>query len=877
MPPAPTAPTDTGVGDMAAGDVAAPAPNPWAPKADSQPPPPAGAPQPTAPPGGAAPPPGQTTAPATTPTGSPDPAQAQPAWAASPSHQAAHPNVPQAGTTGWAVPGHGQAATPPLDVATPDSPGKRPRWLLPLIGLVALMIAAVIAVSIVSGRSGSGTGASDPETALNQFISSLETGDLLGTAEVLNPDETRPFIRMAENTGDLPSRIGFEKFIPDDDSDVSFDVRRNDVDLSVDQISDDVAKVELTGGEFVVQGTTTDSDLDIRSLLFLPLEVVGESVVDSELDLLVPADEVIEPVDEPEVPGDPDAVVYQVDEWAESLGHDPFMMAIRRNGRWYLSPAYTIAEYLRLDDRGRRADFDAPGEATGAASPEEAVERMLDELVRGDLEDSLGLIDPTGLAVVHAYADSLFDAEVRDDFRLNTLDADIDVDRFEVTTTELGNDLHKVVIADFVIDTDDDRGDRQRFSFDGGCLVRETTEGSSESCLGELANDATTPQELALARIAPRNLFVVVREHDGGFFIDPLETVAQYLIEGANDLDSEVLEGFGITEPQRTELDEVSSGMLGSSLEVDRYVSETDSLPIAVRVKNTSTDGSDLTVNVMVEGRIESDTVPPGGQIARATLDPTALGVVEVRARSNNAIDEALDASYEVSFVAIPDDAELVPDGAAEGTLAENEVRLLDVNLDNGDLLNLDLEDSSLVVYQPSRFSVTGFGSGTSFNDGSGNYQVFADGLHRVVIVGNSDSATYELGLNRLEEVPPIEAPPPVPIEVPGTDPVELPAEGVAATYDLAQNQELTFWLPAGPVEVTVIPTPGSEDLDLVLEFEPDPFDDFPDTSPLTVDTNFAGEPETISVEVDPEMSSQVRVRGFLGGGGNFEISWQAR
>ena len=77
-----------------------------------------------------------------------------------------------------------------------------------------------------------------------------------------------------------------------------------------------------------------------------------------------------------------------------------FVVTVRHDGRWYVSPAYTALEYAREADGGPAAEFGSAKAADlGADTPENAVSDALHALQAGNWDRLMALAPPDELPV----------------------------------------------------------------------------------------------------------------------------------------------------------------------------------------------------------------------------------------------------------------------------------------------------------------------------------------------------------------------------------------------------------------------------------------------------------------------------------------------
>ena len=254
-------------------------------------------------------------------------------------------------------------------IAPPAPAPSRAPWILAVVGAVVLLAGGGFFALSALGASG---GADSPEQAVDELIEALDNEDFVTMAELLEPAERRA-IAEPVITEILPElvRIGVFDDSVNDGTVGGVDFEYTDVEYRVDSVADnpDLVHVFFTGGEFA-------SELDADGL---PLgsrfrEFLGNDLQDEPRQ--------VEPIQAADVP-----IVF-----------------VERDGRWFVSMMFTMAENARLaTGQPLPVAADAPI-ALGSESPEAAVEALFGEVVDLDLEGLIGRMDPEELAVLYRYA-----------------------------------------------------------------------------------------------------------------------------------------------------------------------------------------------------------------------------------------------------------------------------------------------------------------------------------------------------------------------------------------------------------------------------------------------------------------------------------------
>ena len=242
-------------------------------------------------------------------------------------------------------------------------------------GIGASIAALVGAVGFTAvALTGAGTaGAASPEAAVRAFLEATAEEDILGMIDALDPAEV-PAARAGSEQGraeavdaDLLSE-GFSL-----DGLDGFDVAFDQLDLVTETLADGLAVVNVAAGS-----TTWTFDPATFPLGEQLQEAFGDDLAVTTdgadlLDLVSPA----------------------------------MLATVERDGRWYVSVSYTLAEYAR-----QSADLAMPDTqltAVGADSPEAAADEFFSNLVSLDLAGALATAAPGEGDALLRYAPLLID------------------------------------------------------------------------------------------------------------------------------------------------------------------------------------------------------------------------------------------------------------------------------------------------------------------------------------------------------------------------------------------------------------------------------------------------------------------------------------
>lgn len=416
--------------------------------------------------------------------------------------------------------------------ASSDDGSKSRRGLL--LGVGALVLVAglgFLAFRFFSG--GAAGGASSPEAAIDQLITSVNERDAVGFVEVFDPDEIDAWFGSFE-----PALADFEEIdddgvVTNDLSDAytsifeSFDYTLTgpdgaDVTYQVEPLgdADTISRVRIEGLDFEVLTGEADSAI-IFSEGSNP-EAVDVSEFDGSrlelrdergglaLRLLVPGEST-------------------VDEFADDVHLD--LITVQKDGKWYVSIGYSIIEAAR--EGGGFDSFVSPdygrafalvdNQEGGAESPEAVVQQFFTSVETFDYETMILLTDPYATPYLHDYQplidNEVDEAERRDavaEANLRFDDLDLQVSEWEGRTLVTFDDLS----ASF---------SDGRFSLDTAswCVTVEDDFDRERVCAREGIQDLLfeAGSNLNADRFIPEETGLIVVERNGRWYLSPLATM----------------------------------------------------------------------------------------------------------------------------------------------------------------------------------------------------------------------------------------------------------------------------------------------------------------------------------------------------------------
>jgi len=378
------------------------------------------------------------------------------------------------------------------DGAQSDVPGQRPRrrW----IALTALVAgAAILGVAgwLIVGAIFGGGGAATPEAAVRSLADALNKKDPAAAMAMLAPDEVRMFSKLVTDTETRATAIGFAK---QGSTFAGVDLSLTGLQLHVEQLSADVARVDITSGSLTVKAN--NSDLTTRSQGALRSAKFTDATVTA-------ADLRFRNADGQDAPG--------------------FVMVVRQDGGWYVSPLYTAGQLITEQEGNHTPSFTTQEwKPVAQADPESAVRAFLQ--AAGSLDPGkIAQAVPEGeAAAVTAYSRLLTDLPGRAPGG-DLSKVSLRVDDIKSTVDDLGKGIATVTV-DSLDTTVTTTRDQYRVRVDQSCVQ---TNEDPESCLEGVGDKV-------------RLTFVAVHG-DAGWTVSPLDSIAQTLRTVVTSIDENYL------------------------------------------------------------------------------------------------------------------------------------------------------------------------------------------------------------------------------------------------------------------------------------------------------------------------------------------------
>ncbi|MBJ8347624.1 hypothetical protein [Antrihabitans sp. YC2-6] len=468
------------------------------------------------------------------------------------------------------------------------------KWWFAGIAAVVVVVLVIGGVLVWQLRSSS-DGASSPENAALDALAAVESRDPLAFTETIAAGELDGLSDVLTSTSDKAEETGFQ-----DGGGVSgllqgLSVATDDVHTEVEEIRDDLAKVTFTSGSATVAVDPDEVNVGFRDLISKDATAEEETIDISDL------------TGETEN-GDPIA---------------PFVMTVKIDGRWYLSPLYTAGEYatVALDER-RIDDPDVDTQEYG--TPEEAAEGFLravaDTVERRDVSDLSGAMSShigRAIATYQPLFDRLLDANELDD------DVSIDIDRAEFTSETSGSSAK--VVADNLDMTVTTNGDSYKVEVSGDCVDTTGPDGEREHNCGDDEGIGVLGFFFSLGREGGGVPEGISATRDGsGWHIDPVATLVTGAFDSLDGLTTDQLlfligvEGGGIEVYSRAEAEGTLEVGASKSVTLSSPLDTSERHAYGVAVLDMDVErGKTVRIEVNTDDYAQVDLVGASGRLDR--------------------------------------------------------------------------------------------------------------------------------------------------------------------------------------------------------------------------------------------------------------------
>ncbi|HEY5170929.1 MAG TPA: hypothetical protein VIK54_04295 [Acidimicrobiia bacterium] len=378
-----------------------------------------------------------------------------------------------------------------IPFVTPEPIGPRRRPLGSMIaaaGVAALVLVGAFAVSAVVGSGGAGSAAG----AVRRLADAVSHEDPLAAADVLAPDEVRSLHGTLDAAANKARELQLVQTASAPLAGVDFNI--DGLHLSTQSLGDGYAKVTVDAGSF----NASTHKAQFSALMQKVLRDTHDNSSQTDLAKL-----------------------------ASNQNLPTFVVTVRRGGRWYVSAAYTVLEYVRESNHLPAGDFGSGERAIsslGADSPDAAVQDSMRALQREDWSKLMEMVSPSEIPV-YDYRDALTTLANRNQAQSDRSASGFTIDSMSTTSAVNGGTAKVTLKASGTTDSG-------KWSLDGGCFSAPG-ETVSVSCGGESV--------LGIAGLTSGGVDqgsqITVVERDGRWFMSPVGTVLDVVDHFISQLD----------------------------------------------------------------------------------------------------------------------------------------------------------------------------------------------------------------------------------------------------------------------------------------------------------------------------------------------------
>jgi hypothetical protein len=410
-----------------------------------------------------------------------------------------NPEAPQAG---WHPPAPqyptAYAATPSFP--GPHYPGRVPtgsallRWGATALVVCLLLVGAVVLNRTVLSRLFGG--AASPQEAVTQVIAAIEGGDLTRLGLLLPPDEVAGLTDVAKQARRISSALGEKSDLRGGTKDTGVQVSIKNLKLNTEDQQTGLTKVSIENADISASFDPAKASGPVRKYFDTKGLAARQTTIT---------------VRGADVTTDGHTRTLRIDGRQQS----PFVMTVQRDGSWYVSPLFTLFQYISEEDgRGTSPVVGSPG----FSSPVEAAEGYVSALAKAiNARNITEFARATGGVegrLLQTYR-NLFDARLD---KLNRSNFSLEVTKSRFTLLSLDQDAARVRPESLHLRATSD-GEMHAIDWDGRCLTEDDPGNHQRACLGD--KSTIGPFTPLVERL---NYLVAVRS-DGGWKISATRTV----------------------------------------------------------------------------------------------------------------------------------------------------------------------------------------------------------------------------------------------------------------------------------------------------------------------------------------------------------------
>ena len=270
----------------------------------------------------------------------------------------------------------------------PERAGSSASWIGSRSRLIALLggllFLAGVVYAAVNAFAGSRVGAESAEAAVAELVEALNNEDMVGALSVMAPSEVGT---LSDVYPDMVKMLAQNGTLESEDWLAGSDFELVGLETVERELYPGVALVELHGGTLSMTIDPELADPVVSDIWGDESEVTIEELREQLREL----DESLEVEDMQETINDTASLLVADPFTITSPANGIFLMTVERDGRWYVSPFYTIAEYARQLLDLPPADYSLSREdaAPGAPNPSGVLDDVIEVVNSYTLEEHL--------------------------------------------------------------------------------------------------------------------------------------------------------------------------------------------------------------------------------------------------------------------------------------------------------------------------------------------------------------------------------------------------------------------------------------------------------------------------------------------------------
>lgn len=293
--------------------------------------------------------------------------------------------------------GYGQQSGPAWQGQPAQPPKKNNKGVLITAVAVVVALLAGVGVWFFAFRDSKPDGASTPEAAAAALFTDIDNGDLVGLADTFDPVEAALVTDLATDVTEHFKRLGLLTSDADVNNVTGAGITIKGVtfdEAAAEKPLDNLTIVKVTGGIVTINPQqNSQTETDKFKQLQAALTKAGGSLGG----------------DMPQIDQKPTVIDIAQIIRDENNGEPIRISTVQRDGKWYPSLFYTLADYA-AQEAGKTVTPADKIPAVGAATPEAAVDSLIKSSLDGNAESIIQIMAPDEMGAVHDYGKLIVDS-----------------------------------------------------------------------------------------------------------------------------------------------------------------------------------------------------------------------------------------------------------------------------------------------------------------------------------------------------------------------------------------------------------------------------------------------------------------------------------